>query len=125
MYNKPVGRIVGLDPALQFGEFDSHARLRRGDAQVVEIYNSNSGEYGDSYPAVGDLSVYINGGSFQPCQPTPLCHSHVYAYKLYGYLAGNDTIKACPCMGARCKCQGCSFECGDDGITIGPHTPAK
>lgn len=115
--------MIGLDPALQLSEFDSHARIGKGDAKVVEIYNTNSGELGDVYPQVGDLSIYVNGGNFQPCDNSPLCHSHIYAFKLYGYLARNNTVKACPCKGAMCKCHGCSFECGKDAIVIGPDTP--
>lgn len=131
-YNKTVGRIIGLDPALQLSELDAPTRLRRGDAEVVEIYNTNREMAGDIYHAVGDVAIFVNGGDYQPCEPgqqsnTPgiMCHSHAYSYKLYNYLAANDTIKACPCSGAACICYGCEFQCDSDGISIGPHIPSE
>lgn len=66
-YGKPVSRIIGLDPALQVSEYDGQMRLRTGDASVVEVYITNRKLAGDAFHAVGDISIFVNGGDDQPC----------------------------------------------------------
>jgi len=50
---------------------------------------------------------------------------HRYSWKFYNYMNHNETLKACPCRGAACLCQGCGRDCGEDGITVGPNIPLE
>jgi len=51
--------------------------------------------------------------------------SHGFSWKFYNYMRQNETLMACPCRGAACFCQGCSRECGEDGINVGPDIPQE
>ncbi len=109
-------------------EFEEGIRLQVGDAKVVEIYHTSRQSFGDIYPAVGDITIYPNGGERQPCEEDGApgstgCNNHSYSWKLYNYALTNTTVKACPCKGAACHCKDCLFECGNDAINIGPYIP--
>jgi len=125
-HNNTIGRIIALDASVQISILDAPMMLRVGDAKVVEVYKTDRDGYGDIYHAVGDVSIFVNGGKQQPCTNADIfrgCSNHRYSWKLYKYLAHNETIKACPCRGAACLCNECQFDCGDDGISIGVHIP--
>ncbi|ODM91047.1 Phospholipase A1 [Orchesella cincta] len=132
LFGEKIGRIVGLDPALQFTQWEQGLRLGVGDAEAVEIYHTNRNGAGDSNFATGDI-MYVNGGDNQPCGESDpevilgagssLC-SHSYSWQLYNFALNNDTVKACPCKGATCLCNGCSFECTNP-VRVGWHIPSN
>ncbi|CAL8118016.1 unnamed protein product [Orchesella dallaii] len=129
LFGESIGRIVGLDPALQFTPLEQDYRLQKGDAEAVEIYHTDRKGAGDSNLETGDITMFVNGGEDQPCNDILSeiignCSSHSYSWQLYNFALNNDTVKACPCKGANCFCKGCSTNCNDP-VSIGWHIPAS
>lgn len=110
-YEHQLTAIIGLDPARPIFEFQEHSRqlaLNNGDATSVEIFHTNAGTVGYA-GELGDVDLYINGGSHQPgCKPPPSlpglpgliqawvtaqCH-HDYSRQLMVTLLKNDM----PCV---------------------------
>lgn len=61
-----VQKILGLDPAGPlFEEHEYTHRLHRSNANFVEVWHTNTHNYGIKKP-IGHVDIYINGGYLQP-----------------------------------------------------------
>lgn len=67
-YSSIIGRITGLDPANTAG-LPLPLVIQKLDADLVDLYYTNSGGMGDTRTDAGDLIVYVNGGNNQPVCP--------------------------------------------------------
>ncbi|XP_021959115.1 pancreatic triacylglycerol lipase isoform X2 [Folsomia candida] len=123
-YSSIIGRITGLDPANTAG-LPLPLVIQKLDADLVDLYYTNSGGMGDTRTDAGDLIVYVNGGNNQPVCPeeelVPGYCSHSYSWRFY-----SDTISVkqsgCPCStttpGNAPSCF-CKTSC-DDACSVGP-----
>jgi hypothetical protein len=132
-----IGRITGLDPAgpIYYPNLYPPSMIKPVDASFVDLYHTNAGQMGDSRTGMGQLDVYINGGTCQPgCElldlespSVPGYCSHSYSWKFFNASLYRDNLYACPCSDAllgSCFCNPSGSSCGDTptcpgGIQIG------
>ena len=106
--NKPIYKIIGLDPAgpmFEYPDHDPELRLNRNHAEIVEIFHTNTILLGFE-DAIGHIDLYINGGGLQPNCPkykapfVPHECSHTFGIRLLDHILRNETL---PCY-AKWKC---------------------
>ena len=107
--NKPIYKIIGLDPAgpmFEYPDHDPELRLNRNHAKIVEIFHTNTILLGVE-DAIGHIDLYINGGGLQPNCPKykdgviPHECSHTWGIKLLNHILNNEKL---PCY-AEWKCE--------------------
>ncbi|XP_045762518.1 pancreatic lipase-related protein 2-like isoform X2 [Maniola jurtina] len=94
---KKIGRMTALDPAGPcFSHVDPELRLKRTDANYVDVIHTDAGVYGLK-DAIGHKDYYPNSGSEQPNCILQTC-SHSRAWELYSESVLNpDAFPAVRC----------------------------
>ncbi|XP_069354918.1 pancreatic lipase-related protein 3-like [Maniola hyperantus] len=106
-----IGRMTALDPAGPcFSHVDPELRLKRTDAQYVDVIHTDGGVYGLK-DAIGHKDYYPNSGSEQPNCVLQTC-SHSRAWELYSESVLNpDAFPAVRCKDwAAFKKGDCEFD---------------
>lgn len=108
-----IGRIIGLDPSRPLFSINSSAnRLSIGDAQLVEVFHSNGGQWGFD-TRLGDVDFYINNGKTQQecVGSTNTYCSHYRAVIIYQRLINRqNNYVVVPCEGVEQVADGCSLD---------------